>query len=274
MVSEEYKRKVESTRRTHTNGSEYWLAREIQADLGYETWENFETAIGRAVDACRSAGYKPSNHFRATTKMVRIGSGAERKTRDYFLSRYACYLIAMNADSSKPEVGNAQTYFAYKTRKQELNEEFIAMVARVEKRQVAGLHLKQLNGIAKKSGVKHFGVFQDRGNFGLYGMTTRAIKAKKHIPEKETILDYAGIAELSAHDFRSTQTAAVLAKLNIHSEHQANAIHERVGKNVREAIEKSGNILPEDLPAEPHIKLIEREIKAAQELPPKGGEAV
>lgn len=268
-----FKQMMDGKKRLHSNGSEYWLAREIQESLGYDKWEKFEHAITRAMKACKSAGYVVSNHFRGFGKMVRIGSGAERSKGDYYLSRLACHLIAMNGDPRKPEIGLAQAYFAIQSRRAELGDEMRAKIARLEKRHIVTLHNKELFGVAKKSGVSHFGVFQDRGISRLYGMNTKAVKAKKKIPENETILDYAGIAELSANDFRITLTTATLAKHNIRNEHAANAIHERVSGNIREAMQKSGDIMPEELPAEPHIKQIEREIKASKQLPPKGEES-
>jgi DNA-damage-inducible protein D len=80
-------------------GGEYWRARDIQSVLGYLRWENFENVIKKACMACESAGIDPTNQFRETTKMVTVGSGAQVNQKDYFLSRYACYLVAMNGDT-------------------------------------------------------------------------------------------------------------------------------------------------------------------------------
>lgn len=262
----EYKTRLDGRRRIHSNGSEYWYAREIQADLGYAGWEDFEKTVERAMGACRSAGYKVLSHFREIPK---LGESGKRHQRDYILSRYACYLIAMNGDSSKREIALAQTYFAYKTRERELSEDYHAMIARIAKREIVGVHLKQLNDVAKESGVEHFGVFHDRGNTVFYTMPTRELKAKKGIPEKDAVLDYAGIAELSAVDFKNTQTATVLDKLKIRNEFQAIKVHERVAANVRKAMEESNSIMPEDLPIEHHVKNVERRVKAMKELPPK-----
>jgi DNA-damage-inducible protein D len=261
-----FKAKLDTRRRLHSNSSEYWYAREIQTDLGYDKWENFEEVIERAMGACRGAGYRVLSHF---LEIKNLGKSGKRHQRDYVLSRYACYLVAMNGDSSKREIAMAQTYFAYKTREQELSEDHRAMIERIAKREIVGVHLKQLNDVAKESGVEHFGVFHDRGNTVFYTMPTRELKARKGIPEKDAVLDYAGIAELSAVDFKNTLTTAVLAKESFRNEFQAIRVHEKVAANVRKAMKESGDIMPEDLPVEPHIKTVERQVKATNELPPK-----
>lgn len=102
---------------------EFWYARDLMALLGYDRWENFHKAIERAIDSCKASEIEPADHFRSVTKMVQIGSGAERAVKDYMLTGYACYLIAQNGDPRKEEIAFAQSYFAIQTRKQELIEE-------------------------------------------------------------------------------------------------------------------------------------------------------
>ena len=91
---------------------EFWYARELMLLLGYERWENFDKAIQRAMDSCETSGIEVDNHFREVTKMVPLGSGSQRKVKDYMLTRYACYLIAQNGDPRKEEIAFAQGYFA------------------------------------------------------------------------------------------------------------------------------------------------------------------
>ncbi|MBR6615146.1 MAG: hypothetical protein IKK95_04160, partial [Lachnospiraceae bacterium] len=102
---------------------EFWYARELMPLLGYERWENFHKAIMRAMESCEIGGVTVSDHFREVTKMIKTGKGAHRSVKDFMLTRYACYLIAQNGDPQKEEIAFAQSYFAVKTRKQELIEE-------------------------------------------------------------------------------------------------------------------------------------------------------
>lgn len=50
--------------------------------------------------------------------------GGVRILEDYRLSRYACYLIVMNGDPRKEVIAVGQTYFAVKTRQQELIDHY------------------------------------------------------------------------------------------------------------------------------------------------------
>jgi DNA-damage-inducible protein D len=104
--------KLESIKQRTNKGLEYWRARELQPILGYQYWQNFEEVIKRAMMSAASAGLNAENQFSATTNMVTVGSGAQRQVGDFFLTRYACYLMAMNGDPSKPEIAFAQTYCA------------------------------------------------------------------------------------------------------------------------------------------------------------------
>jgi DNA-damage-inducible protein D len=129
------------------SGVEFWLARDLQKILGYDRWENFEKVIQKAISGCETSGYEIRDHFLESTKMVPLGSGAQREVGDYMLTRYACYLIAQNGDPTKAPIAFAQTYFAIKTRKQDLIEKRLAEVERLGARKKLTDSEKELSAI-------------------------------------------------------------------------------------------------------------------------------
>jgi DNA-damage-inducible protein D len=263
---DDYVVQLEAIRKLAQDETEYWMARELRSVLGYERWENFSEAITRAMDSCASADVRVENHFRETTKMVSIGSGVKRATDDWFLSRYACYLIAMNADAAKAEVGYAQTYFAIQTHRQEQQDQLTAVERRRELRTRVKDANKGLNSAAKNAGVIKFGVFHDAGYKGLYGGFGKAdIQARKGIDAKDDLLDCIGHTELAAHYFRITQTQQKLERNRVQNQNAAIDMHFEVGHEVRATMERISGTKPEHLPAEPSLKRIKK-----KKPPPEG----
>ena len=240
---------------------EYWMARDIQVVLGYKTWEGFEPAIKRAMRACEETGEEPQKHFRQTSKMVRIGSDTRRAITDYFMDRYACYLVAMNGDSSISQIAAAQRYFAVQTRKQEIHEEGELLDKRIEQRKRLKTAVVKLSMAAKLAGVQNFALFHDAGYRGLYEMGLGEIKKKKGLSDKEDLYDRAGRAELAANEFHKTQTEEKIAKDGLQGELQAQQTYKQVGQEVRAAIRKIGGTMPEDMKPEESLKKLERERK-------------
>jgi DNA-damage-inducible protein D len=136
----------EELKKTNEFGAEYWSARDLQPHLGYSQWRRFEDAISRAITSCDQSGNEPSHHFAGAGKPIEGGKGAVQMVTDYHLSRFACYLIAQNGDPRKPEIANAQKYFAIQTRKQELSEVLAADMERLELRKQAAEEFKALSG--------------------------------------------------------------------------------------------------------------------------------
>lgn len=159
----------ENLKQINEHGAEYWSARDLQPLLGYSKWQRFENAIKKAMQSCEESGNKQQNHFAEAGKMVGIGSGVERETNDFHLSRFACYLIAQNGDPRKPEIAAAQKYFAIQTRRQELSDQLVADKERLELRKQTAEEFKALSGAARQAGVQNsmFGVFRDAGYKGL-----------------------------------------------------------------------------------------------------------
>ena len=135
MEREKYNETVfESIKKLDESGNEYWEARELQKVLGYAQWRRFEEVINRAKIA-----YEKSNnldvdyHFAKVGEIMKTGAYS-RKIDDFFLSRYACYLIVQNGGPNKEIIALGQAYFAIQTRKQELIQEAYDLLTEDEKR--------------------------------------------------------------------------------------------------------------------------------------------
>lgn len=245
----------ESIKHINEYGQEFWYARELAKALEYKDFRNFEQSIFKAMDACKNSGYNISDHFGDATEMVSIGSGAERGFPSYMLSRYACYLIVMNGDPRKDVIAAGQTYFAVKTRQQELTEDYAQLTEdqkRLAIRSEIKEHNKSLAAAAQQAGVEtpqEYAVFQNYGYMGLYGgLKAQDIKARKGLKKSQDILDHMGSTELAANLFRATQTDEKLRRENIQGKAQANRTHYEVGAKVRQTIQDLGGTMPEDLP--------------------------
>lgn len=257
----------ESIKHINEYGQEFWYARELQTALDYSQWRRFEEAIERAKIACEQSGNPVADHFANVGKMVKLGSGSEREVNDYVLSRYACYLIVMNGDPRKEVIAVGQTYFAVKTRQQELVENYDELTEnqkRIAIRHEMAEHNKSLAEAAQMAGVEtslDYATFQNYGYMGLYGGLRAAdIKARKGLKKSQNILDHMGSTELAANLFRATQTDEKLRRDNVQGKAAANQVHYQVGAKVRQTIKDLGGTMPEDLPTpEKSIKQLERE---------------
>ncbi|MGN1000723.1 MAG: DNA damage-inducible protein D [Bacilli bacterium] len=267
-IIKEYTEKMfEDIKHIDENGNEYWSARELQKVLDYSQWRRLESVIEKAKIACEKSNINIYDHFANVGKMVSIGSNTKRETKDYKLTRYACYLIAQNGDSRKEVIALAQTYFAIQTRNQELSEKEYSELTEDEKRLYQRNLTKKgnysLNIAARNAGVKNFDKFHNSGYKGLYnGDTANDIAKRKKLRYREDILDNMGSIELAANLFRITQTENKLINDNIKGEQIANYTHYEVGRKVRKAIEDIGGAMPEVLPTpEKSLKELEKENK-------------
>ncbi len=256
----------ESIKHFDDSGVEFWSARELAPYLGYKRWENFLEVLEKAKQACKSSVGTILNDFRDVTKIVKAGF-TEKPTQDIELTRYACYLVAQNGDPRKPEIAQAQTYFAIQTRYAEIQqmEEYQALTSEESKRLFLREELRRHNAkladAAHDAGVEtplDYAVFQNFGYKGLYnGLTAQGIHKKKGLKKGQNILDHMGSTELAANLFRATQAEEKIRREHIKGKDKANEAHYEVGKKVRKAIADIGGTMPEDLPTAESIKQVE-----------------
>ena len=244
----------ESIKHINEYGEEFWYARELQRALEYTEWRNFFKVISKSMTACENSENMVSDHFVDVNKIVEAGA-TSKPVDDYELSRYACYLIVQNGDSRKKVIALGQTYFALKTRQQELIDNFDELndaQKRLAIRREMTEHNKLLVEAAKNAGVEtnlDYAIFQNYGYRGLYGgMDAKAIHHHKGLKPSQKILDPMGYEELAANLFRATQTEAKIKRDNIQGKENANQTHYNVGKEVRDTISRLGGTMPEDLP--------------------------
>ncbi len=257
----------ESIKHINEYGQEFWYARELQQALEYTEWRNFSAVVEKAKAACSASGNEVDDHFVDVNKMVDIGSGTQREIDDVMLSRYACYLIVMNGDPRKQIIAVGQTYFAVKTRQQELVDNYDQLTEdqkRIAIRDEIKRHNKSLAEAAQMAGVEtslDYATFQNYGYMGLYGgLTAQGIKQRKGLKKSQDILDHMGSTELAANLFRATQTDEKLRRENVQGKQAANLTHYEVGAKVRQTIADLGGTMPEDLPTpEKSVKQLARE---------------
>jgi DNA-damage-inducible protein D len=247
-------------------GVECWSARELQKLLGYSLWQNFEKVLVKAKNACEQVGEEASNHFIDVNKTIPMPKGAEKQIKDILLTRYACYLIAQNGDSQKPQIAFAQTYFAVQTRRSELIEQRLLETERVEARAKLRETEKLLSCVLYERGVddKGFAIIRSKGDKALFSLDTAQLKRKFSVPENRPIADFLPTVSIKAKDFAAAMTAENVQIKDLTGVPSIEKEHIENNLGVRKIMIERG-LVPENLPPAEDVKKVERRLNTEKE---------
>lgn len=246
-----------------TSGIEYWSARELQELFNYTEWRNFFKVIEKAKKACENAGVIIIDHFVEVNKTIKMPKNAEKQIYDIALTRYGCYLVAQNGDSSKSEIAFAQTYFAVQTRKQEIIEQRLLQVERVTAREKLSKSEKKLSGIIYERGVDDngFAIIRSKGDEALFGgYNTIEMKRKLGVPDKRPLADFLPTLTIKAKDFATELTSHNVKEKDITGEKDITQEHVDNNLAVRKILKERG-VKPESLPPDEDLQKVKRKLE-------------
>jgi DNA-damage-inducible protein D len=249
----------------YKDGVEYWTARDIQRLLDYTQWRNFLLVVDKAKTACLKSGQNIQDHFADVSKTIPMPKGAVKDVPEINLTRYACYLIAQNGDPRKEQIAFAQSYFAIQTRKQELLEERIALVERLQAREKLAETESKLSGIVYERGVdgEGFARLRSKGDQALFGgNSTLDMKKKLGVPNKKPLADFLPTITIKAKDLATEITNHNVKQNDLRGETPITNEHVQNNKSVRGILAERG-IKPEELPPAEDLKKLERRAKSS-----------
>lgn len=241
------------------NGFTYWYASQYMHMLGYETYSSFKKAVNRAMTTCMTLEIDLYENFQQVRREI---NGKE--DTDFKLSRFACYLVAMNADNKKIKVAQAQAFFAATAETIRRYVDNANDVERVLIRDEISGHEKTLSSAAQNAGVtsEGYAFFQNAGYRGMYNMNLKKLKSYKGLTQpKRTLLDFMGKDELAANLFRLTQTELKLKNDGVKGQRQAELTAENVGKKIRKTMLELGGVAPEDMELVEDINKVKTSLK-------------
>ncbi len=248
------------------DGVEFWFARDLQELLGYKEWRNFLKVIEKARESCKKSNHLILDHFVDVNKSIPVPKGGEREIEDIMLTRYACYLIAQNGDPRKEEIAFAQSYFAVQTRKQEIIEEHIRLVERLQARKQLKDSETELSRIIYERGVdgEGFANIRSKGDKALFGgFTTKDMKIRLDVPENRPLADFLPTVTITAKNLATEITNFNVEKQDLQGEASITDEHVQNNTDVRDLLVKRG-IKPEALPPEEDLLKLERRVKSTE----------
>lgn len=257
----------DSIRHVDASGNEYWSGKELATLLTYK-WQNLESVIDKAKIACLNSGYIIDHHFTDTSKVIPGGRHGHQTITDINLTRYACYLVAQNADPSKEIVALAQTYFAAKTRQQEQSDQrnqsiedvIAAAKARVEARGKLSESYDELEATATDQGMRgsrNYATLHNNGDVGMFTMSKDALADRHQVQpqrghKRVNMNDHFGTSLMGGIIMRNTIAGADIGDMQDPTNQEMWNANRSAGEEIREVFMRHG-IVPEDVPPEPHI---------------------
>lgn len=244
---------------------EFFYARDVMSLLGYDKWHNFKNVLEKAKEACHNSDVPIDEHFRDVYTKSITGNNAERTRADMQLTRYACYLVAQNADPRKSAVAFAQTYFALQTRKQELLEERLALQNRLDARQKLTESETKLSQNIYERGVDEqgFGRIRSKGDAALFGgHSTQTMKEKLSVPKSRPLADFLPTVTIAAKNLATEITNFNVESNDLQGETSISEEHVQNNKSVREMLKQRG-IKPEELPPAEDLQKLKRRVTSA-----------
>ena len=257
-----YTSPFDSIKQLDDEGNEYWYARDLQGVLEYSEWRNFSKIIEKAKTACEASGNEVLSEFVDVNKLVDVGASLQRTIQDIVLSRYACYLIAMNGDPRKEVIALAQTYFAVKTHEREALERYDKDMKRLEARDQLKESEKRLSQNIYERGVdnKGFARIRSKGDTALFGgHSTQAMKDKLGVSPTRPLADFLPTVTIAAKNLATEMTNHNVEQNDMYGEEPITDEHVQNNSTIREMLAERG-IKPEELPAEKDLKKVERKI--------------
>jgi DNA-damage-inducible protein D len=245
------------------DGLEFWFARDLQHLLGYAKWENFISVINKAKTACEISGQICQDHFPDIRKTIPVPNGGSKEIEDFMLTRYACYLIAQNGDSSKEPIAFAQTYFAVQTRNAELIGKRLEELERIQARKKLTITEKELSStiFQQTKGNQNFAMIRSKGDVAFFGGKSTADMKIIWNTGSSPIADYMPTILLKAKDFATEITIHNAKERKMSTENQISNEHIINNKVVRDTLISRG-IVPERLPAAEDLKKVSRKVNS------------
>lgn len=245
------------------NWIEFWFARDLQHLLWYSKWDNFLNVIWKAKTSIEISKEEIKDHFADVRKMVKLWSGSQREIWDIMLTRKACYLIAMNWDTSKEEIAFAQQYFVLQVRKAELIEKKLLENERLNARHKLTWTEKELSKIIfeQTKNDRNFWLIRSKWDKALFSKTTAEMKEKWNITWTKPLADFMPTILLKAKDFATEITIYNSKEKWMKTESEISNEHITNNRSVRKTLKERG-IVPENVLPEEDLKKVERRLKS------------